>query len=242
MPSILKINCDLGEGFPNDELIMPYIDQANIACGYHAGNHTTMSTSIRLAKTHKVELGAHPSYLDHQSFGRKSIKLTEQEIIDLVAYQVGALKGIALTHSYDIKYIKPHGALYNDMMKCDKTFHALCQVASIFDLPLMILAKADNSREHQIAQRFSVKLLYEAFADRRYDVSGQLVPRSESNASLTKIDDVIAQINTLCLEGAVVASNSEKIMITANTLCIHGDNSNSDKVAKAIREHLKKER
>lgn len=238
MSARLKVNCDLGEGFPHDPKIMPLIDQANIACGYHAGDHTTMSTSVHLAKHNNVEIGAHPSYFDPSSFGRKSFDLTESEIVNLVAYQVGALHGITLAHAYTLGYIKPHGALYNDMMKCDKTLTALCHVSSKFNLPLMILAKTDNSREIQIAKKYKVKLIYEAFADRRYDIHGQLTPRSDANATISDIRSVLTQVQTLEQQGYVETLEGDRISIQADTVCIHGDNPGSDKVAKAIRNLL----
>ena len=116
----IKLNCDLGEGFGAysmgcDEEIMPLIDCANVACGYHGGDPSIMRKTVLLAKRHKVEIGAHVAYPDLQGFGRRSMDLRGQELIDCIQYQISALDGMARTNGASVTYVKPHGALYNDM-------------------------------------------------------------------------------------------------------------------------------
>jgi len=125
---MIKLNCDMGESFGiwkmgEDELIMPHINMANLACGFHSSDSTTMNKSVELAVKHNVTIGAHPSYQDLVGFGRRSIACTEEEISAIILYQIGALSSFCKVHNTSISYVKPHGALYNDMMKDENIFN-----------------------------------------------------------------------------------------------------------------------
>ncbi len=135
----IKLNCDMGESFNDhkvgmDEEIMPYIDMANLACGFHASEPVTMHRSIKLAKTHDVTIGAHPSYPDLEGFGRREMDCSIEEIVSLVLYQCGALDGICRSYGEKVSYLKPHGALYNTMMKDIEVFKAICKAISKYTI------------------------------------------------------------------------------------------------------------
>ena len=143
----IKLNCDMGESFGIwkmglDEEIMPYVDMANLACGFHASDPLTMTKAVILAMKHQVEIGAHPGYQDLVGFGRRSMLCSLEEIKAIVIYQIGALAGICKSHNTHISYVKPHGALYNDMMKDENIFKAILSGISSYnkELKLMILS------------------------------------------------------------------------------------------------------
>ncbi|TLU67652.1 5-oxoprolinase subunit PxpA [Thalassotalea litorea] len=237
----MKLNCDLGESFSawkmgQDEHVMPHIDMANIACGFHASDPNTLQQTLALAIKHNVMIGAHPSYQDLVGFGRRSIKHSEQEIINLMHYQIGAIDGMAQSQGSLVQYVKPHGALYNDMMANDDIFTAVIKSIHGFYRPLklMILATAQAGHYQTIARNYSVELLFEAFADRRYTSDGLLTPRTESGAVLTK-SEVLEQVKNLVTDGVVMTSEGTRLPLQADTLCVHGDNIEAVSLVKEIR-------
>lgn len=241
----LTINCDMGESFGawtmgDDEEVMPWIDMANIACGFHASDPNVMSKTIQLALKHQVKIGAHPSYFDLQGFGRRSIPHTPSEITQLVLYQVGALQALAEYNGATVNYIKPHGALYNDMMRSPAIFNAIAKAAQVYSMPLMILATAENSHYLDMADNFNVPLLFEAFADRTYTDSGQLSPRDHPKAVLTNSDDIYHQVMQLAKYGSVTTISGQKLDVQADTVCIHGDNPHSIACIRMIKASLAK--
>lgn len=237
----MKLNCDLGESFGtwqmgNDAAIMPYIHQANIACGMHAGDPFIMQQTVALAIEHNVEIGAHPSYPDLQGFGRRSIKMAPQELIACIIYQLGALQGICQAQGSQLCYVKPHGALYNDMMYQPDIFDIVCQAISQFDtsLPLVIQAIPDTSVFDQNAKNYGLTLRYEAFADRNYLDNGLLVPRSESNAVITDVQQVATRVTQLRQQGTLSSVNGNTLSLKVDTLCVHGDTENAVSLVKAL--------
>lgn len=238
----MKLNCDLGESFGRwqlgqDELIMPHIDMANIACGFHAGDPHVINHTIALAKKYNIEIGAHPSYPDTLGFGRRSMKCSQAEIIDLVLYQISALDGMAQSQGLKLSYVKPHGALYNDMMADSQIFAAILQAISQYYRPLSFMILANNNAENyrKKAQAFGIKLIFEAFADRRYSHTGSLLPRSQPGAVLDK-SSTLAQVKSLTTAGQVVAENGQLVCIDADTICVHGDNLDAVDLIKEIRQ------
>ena len=233
----------MGESFGNwkmgsDELVMPWVDMANIACGFHASDPSVMSQTVALAKHYEVEVGAHPGYQDLVGFGRRSIPHTPAQITDLVVYQVGALKALCQYHDVKLHYVKPHGALYNDMMVNEAIFRAICEAVSTFGLPLMILATADNQRYLDIADVYDVPLLFEAFADRQYEDNGQLTPRSEPNAVLHQADDIYNQALQIANYGCVITRSGGRLYLQADTICVHGDNPESVALVQRISQAI----
>lgn len=226
----MKLNCDLGESFGSwqmglDSDVMPHIDMANIACGFHAGDADVMARTLQLAKQHGVMVGAHPSYPDLQGFGRRSMALSHSEIVNCLRYQIAALDGMAQSAGVAISYVKPHGALYNDMMAKPAVFAAVLDAVAGYYKPLklMILATARQQEFADSAKAQGVTLLFEAFADRRYTDEGTLTPRSQSGAVLHG-DDMLAQVAQLVKHGTVTTVSGNSLSLTADTLCVHGDN------------------
>lgn len=224
----------MGESFGHwkmgmDEEIMPYVDMANIACGFHASDPLTMSKTVALAKAHNVTIGAHPAYPDLLGFGRRDIKLSTLEITNIVLYQVGALQAICYQQNVPLAYVKPHGALYNAMMRDDDIFSAVLKAVSSLSLkiPLMVLAnnKAHSMKEQ--ADKLGVSLLLEAFCDRAYDDEGSLVPRSDANSVLVGDAAIENRIRELVIDKKITTITGKKLSINADAICVHGDHDDA---------------
>ncbi len=227
----ILLNCDMGESYGiwsmgMDEAVMPLVDMANVACGFHAGDPLTLSRTISFAKQAGTRIGAHPSYPDLVGFGRRSMQCSAAEIIAMLHYQIGALQGICQAQGVAVTYVKPHGALYNDMLHDDAIFRAVLEAVATFDasLPLMVLAGADNAARQQIADEFNIKLLFEAFADRAYDDDGCLVSRLKSGAVYDDPEQIMRQSLRLAKHGEIQSVSGRYLSIHADTLCVHGDN------------------
>ena len=182
----MLLNCDLGESYGSwtmglDAEVMPHIDQANVACGFHGGDPLTIRATLALAADHGVSVGAHPAYPDLVGFGRRSMALSEEEIIASLLYQVSALDGMAQSAGITLDYVKPHGALYNDMMAKAEVRKAIMRALVDFHrpLPLMLQATPDAGKHRDEAAELGLPLLFEAFADRCYDDDGKLLSRRQ---------------------------------------------------------------
>ncbi|KJG36082.1 hypothetical protein UA32_18100 [Photobacterium angustum] len=240
----MKLNCDMGESFGawnmgDDAAVMPWINMANIACGFHASDPTVMARTIALAKHHDVIIGAHPGYNDKEGFGRRPIPHTLDEISHSVAYQVGALDGLCRLNAVTISYVKPHGALYNQMMQDPAIFEVIVSTiaklntARVLPLSLMVLSRANNEAYMQIAKQKGVSLLFEAFADRAYTTEGLLVPRHETGAVHHHPDLIKAQVLQLA-QGKVKTQSGKLLTLQVDTICVHGDNPESIETIKEI--------
>ena len=242
---MIKLNCDMGESFGiwkmgEDELIMPYINMANLACGFHSSDSITMSKSVQLAVKHNITIGAHPSYQDLVGFGRRSMNCSSDEISAIIIYQLGALNGFCKVYDTEVSYIKPHGALYNDMMKDENIYKAILKAISSFDknIKLMILSTPNHEEFEKIASSYGVELIYEVFADRNYNDDGSLVSRSESNAVVHDENEVIQRVELLANDGYISSINGNKLFINADTICVHGDGQNALSFIKALKKVL----
>lgn len=247
----MKLNCDLGEFQQNnDAKIMPLIDLANIACGFHGSDPLTISNTIKLAVHHQVTIGAHPSYADVENFGRKSMQLSHQALIATMVHQVGALQALCSIEDTQIQYIKPHGALYNDMMKDLNIFEAICIATRYLNkqitlnqrnstpLHLMIQGLIDLSAHQTIAAKYNIPLWYEAFADRSYQDNGLLVARTDANAVLNSQQEAVERCNALIKKQPLLSINKQKLPLTVDTLCVHGDTPNALAMIKALRHTI----
>lgn len=239
----MKLNCDLGESFGSwvtgmDDEVMPYVDMANIACGFHASDPDVMAKTIQSAVRHGVTIGAHPGYDDKKGFGRRSIPHSQSELKNLVAYQVGAMMGMCLLYGAKVEYIKPHGALYNDMMSNVAVYKAIveCISQAKFGLPLMILAKVDNQEYQAIADEAGVELLFEAFADRAYTNEGTLSSRSLPGSVHHDPQLIINQVEQLVTKGTVTTIDGKELSLKADTICVHGDNPESINTVQLLRK------
>jgi UPF0271 protein len=241
----LLLNCDIGESFGNwtmglDAEVMPFIDCANIACGFHAGDPSIMRKTVSLALANGVQIGAHPAYPDLVGFGRRSMACTPQEIQDLLHYQIGALDGICRAQGSRVSYVKPHGAMYNDMMANPEQLRAVIQAVAAYDrqLPLMLMATRDNSAAQALGDEYGVSLWFEAFADRAYDRAGRLVSRQLPGAVHHDPEKIIEQALIIARGENLVASDGSTLHLQANTLCVHGDNASSVAAVRRIRDAL----
>lgn len=243
--SRLLLNCDIGESFGAwtmglDAEVMPHIDCANIACGFHAGDPSTMRRTVELAVQHGVRIGAHPAYPDLAGFGRRSLACSAQEVEDLLLYQIGALDGLCRAAGSRVGYVKPHGALYNDMMRQPGLLRAVLRAVRLYDprLPLMLMSVRDNTAAAALAAEEGITLWFEAFADRGYDADGFLLPRSQPGAVHHDSERVIAQALALASGQPLTASDGSALTLRADSLCVHGDNAASVAAVQRIRAAL----
>lgn len=241
----MLLNCDLGESFGSwkmgmDEAIMPYIDSANIACGFHASDPVTMQKTVALACKHGVTIGAHPGYPDLVGFGRRSLKCSSLEIESFVIYQCGALQAICQANGTQIEYVKPHGALYNDMMKDEDIFMSIVKGLSKYNknLKLVILSTNNNAHYEFLAKSYSIELIYEVFADRGYTNEGLLVPRTQEGAVIESKDAIVKRIDLLQNENRLQTASGDVIEMQADSMCVHGDNQKAIDLVKSLREYL----
>ncbi|MEQ6917396.1 5-oxoprolinase subunit PxpA [Halomonas aquatica] len=241
----LLLNADMGESFGPwvmglDHEVMPHVDLANVACGFHASDPDVIRITVRLASRHGVTVGAHPAYPDMVGFGRRSMACSAEEVENLVLYQVGALAAICRAEGLEVGYVKPHGALYHDMMREPEVLDAVMRALVAFDarLPLMVMATRDTSAAREMAQRHGVTLWFEAFADRAYDPEGRLVSRRELGAVHHDTEVIVDQARRIASGEPLTASDGSELVLDADTLCVHGDNPESIAAIQAIREAL----
>jgi UPF0271 protein len=218
----LDLNCDLGEGCPFDAELMPLITSANIASGFHAGDAATAYATLLLAARHGVQVGAHPGFPDRENFGRCELPRTETQIFEDCVYQIGALAGLARAAGISLRYVKPHGALYNLACRNDAYARPIVEAVALFGLGLMALP--ESRLETLSAGR--CPFIREGFADRRYLPDGSLVPRSLPDAFVTDPAEAVRQAEWLLRERGV------------RTLCVHGDNPKAVTFVRAVRDAL----
>ena len=233
------LNCDMGEGIGNDELIMPYITSANIACGYHAGDENTMHQTILLAQKYKVNIGAHPSFFDRQNFGRTEIKSSSKEVYELVFKQIKILQKIAADNNALLHHVKPHGALYNMAAKDKVLARSIAHAVKDCDENLVLFGLS-NSFLITEPKAIGLKTASEVFADRTYQDDGNLTPRTQPDALIANTDEALQQVLMMVKHGKVKTVSGKEIPIVAETICIHGDGKNAVEFAKAINTALYK--
>ena len=227
------LNCDMGEGTGMDALIIPYITSANIACGYHAGDEETMRHTILRAKKFNVNIGAHPSFLDRENFGRTEMNSSPNEVYDLVQKQIKNLQKIASDNNAQLHHVKPHGALYNMAARNKALARAIADAVKDIDQNL-VLYGLSNSFLISEAKKIGLKTASEVFADRTYQDDGTLTPRTQPNALIENTDEAIQQVLMMVNEGKVKAVSGTEIHIVAETICVHGDGKYAVEFAKAI--------
>jgi len=231
----IDLNCDMGENIGNDEAIMPYITSANIACGFHAGDSKTMQATVRLAKKYSVAVGAHPSWLDVEGFGRREMTLLPDEVEALILYQVGALYAVAKAEGTELVHVKPHGALYNQAAKDRSLADAIARAVKSFSVDLVLVGLA-GSRLVEAGLEVVLKVANEGFPDRNYNPDGTLVSRKESHAIIESPEEVAAHALELIRNGIQFGGKSVRV----DTLCLHGDHPRAAENAKLIRAVLAK--
>lgn len=237
MRTSIDINCDLGEGCPNDAELMRYISSANIACGFHAGDAEIMRRTVDLAVENNVAIGAHPSFPDRENFGRTSMTLPLSQVTEMVTEQISALNDICVEQGAALRHVKPHGALYNMAAKDGPLAHAVAKAAASFDRGLLFVGPP-NSFLLAEAESLGLRTASEVFADRTYQPDGSLTPRSRANALITDLRDCLAQVTRMVREQTVVAVDGSVVPIRADTICIHGDGDHAVEFAQAIKMAL----
>jgi 5-oxoprolinase (ATP-hydrolysing) subunit A len=211
----IDLNADLGEGFPWDDALLQRVTSASVSCGAHAGDVDTIRATLRVAKSRGVAIGAHPSYPDRQNFGRKEISDPGPELGDALVEQLDVFATLAEAEGVTPQFVKPHGALYNQAQREPGIAEAIVSVVAGRG---MAIVGQPNSALFLLAKRAGIRFVAEGFIDRRYDGQGRLVPRTEPDAILHEPSEIHAQIRRLLKEGI-------------ETLCIHGDNPESLRLA-----------
>ena len=227
----------MGEGFGNDEALMPFISSANIACGYHAGDVDTMKQVISLCLKYNVHIGAHPSFPDKENFGRKQMQLPPGEIYKMVTAQLTVLNDTAIEYGTKLHHVKPHGALYNMAARDVILAKAIAQAVKDFDASLIYFGLSGSVMIDE-AIKLGLFAAHEVFADRTYQPDGSLTARGIPNALITNTDEVLKQVIKLVKENKLVSVTGEEIIIKADTICIHGDGMQAVEFAKAIMNEL----
>ena len=238
----LLLNCDLGENSSHensnvDGAVMPFIDQANIACGYHAGDSRIMAQTIDYALQHNVTIGAHPSYPDRKNFGRISMDIPHKELLHLMKVQIETLIDIGKKVGANVSYVKPHGALYNDMMVNGHIRSAVMQAISEYpqELKFMLQATSQSDMHKQEALIFELDLIFEVFADRCYADDGTLLNRKLPGAVHNQ-EKMLSQVFQLKNERSITTVSGRVLSLEADSICVHGDNAEVVAAIKQIRE------
>lgn len=240
MSTYIDLNCDMGEGYHTDELIMPYISSANIACGYHAGDESTINKTVELALQYGVAIGAHPSYPDREGFGRRNMEMDIIKLTDIIVTQIELIRSIATSAGTSLNHVKPHGALYNSA--ADNYTIALTVVKAIKSIdPALKIYGMPNSELENAAKKGGVRFCKEVFCDRTYTEEGRLTPRTYENAMINTADEAVSQSIRSIKENTIASTSGKLIGIAPDTLCIHGDGPHAVEFAKTIRTALEKE-
>jgi UPF0271 protein len=235
------LNCDMGEGVGNDAAIMPFITSANIACGYHAGDEQTILETILLAKKSGVAIGAHPSFLDLENFGRTEPEsITLQEVYQLVTAQLKTISEITVTVGAGFHHVKPHGALYNMAARDATLANAIAKAVFNFDKKLVLFGLSGSFLISE-AKAIGITTASEVFADRTYQDDGSLTPRSMNNALIKDEAQAVEQVLQMLKSKKVISVSGKEVAITADTICLHGDGENAIAFAKIIHEKLRAE-
>lgn len=234
------INCDMGESFGlyrigNDEGIMPYITQANVACGFHASDPNHMSSTVALAKRHGVKVGAHVSLPDLQGFGRREMKIDRDEMANVILYQIGALSAFLRQEGMDLNHIKPHGALYGMAVRQREIADAVADAALVYGVP--VTGIAGTLHEEAYTDR-GVGFLPEFFADLDYNDDGWLIITREHDAVAP--DLAASRTVEAVRDGRMTTVGGKTLPVKAETVCIHSDTPNSVEIAKAVHEAMAK--
>lgn len=230
------INGDVGEGFADSQFI-PLLDIANIACGFHAGDKQTILRAIILAKNSKVKISAHPSYNDSKNFGRKSIFTSPEILTKDLLQQLTLLSKLCQNNKVTIEFIKPHGALYNDLVKNDLIFATVAKVITKFNpkLKWIFMASNDNQKFLEMAKKYKLQLFFESFADRAYQ-NFKLVSRNLPNSVIINPPEIVKRYLAFKAKKPVLDYSGKLFSLTADTICFHGDNNASVEALKTIKK------
>ena len=238
----IDLNSDLGEGFgiwrlTDDDALLDVVTSANVACGFHAGDPSTMSRVCERAAANGVTIGAQVSYRDLAGFGRRRMDVDPAELRDDVMYQIGALEGFARAAGTTVRYVKPHGALYNTVVHDEAQAEAVVEAVRTYDPGLPVLG-LPGSQLLRRAGAAGLGTVPEAFADRAYTPEATLVPRNQPGAVLHEVDRVVARCVELAARGTVRAVDGSTVEVSARSICVHGDTPGAVEIARRVRRAL----
>jgi UPF0271 protein len=238
---VIDLNCDMGESFGawkigDDAGIMPHITSANIACGAHAGDPDVMRNTVRLAMAYGVSVGAHPGYPDLHGFGRRVLPMANDQVINSLLYQIGALAAVCRPEGAELRHVKPHGALYNRACENAELAAAIVDAIWLFSPSLALMALPNSQLEHAAIER-GLTFLREGFADRAYEPNGLLRDRKYEDALIKNPSQAAAQAVSLA-RGSATAHNGAPLQFRVDTICIHGDTPGAAEIVRAVREAL----
>ena len=233
----VDLNSDLGEGAGHDAELFELISSANIATGFHAGDSDTMHAAICAAKEHGVAVGAHPSFFDRENFGRKELKVSNEEVFDAVAYQLGIFQAVASAVGMRPNHVKPHGALYNMAVRDKKLADAIARAITSVD-PKLILFAPDNTELARAGEAHGLQIAREVFGDRNYLNDGWLVPRTRPDALLRDPKEAAQRVLRMLRQGKVRSVEGHDVDVRAETICVHGDTPGAVEFARELRTQL----
>ncbi|MDP5276612.1 LamB/YcsF family protein [Chengkuizengella axinellae] len=241
----VDLNCDLGESYGiysigMDEDVLQYVTSANIACGFHAGDPSTMRKTVSSCIQNKVAIGAHPGFQDLQGFGRRNMHISPKEAYELVLYQIGALNAFVKAEGAKLNHVKPHGALYNMAAKSCSLADAIAKAVFDFDDQLILYGLA-GSELIKAGKSIGLPCANEVFADRTYLENGTLTPRNQKNALIKDAEEAKAQVLDMVQHKKVKTITGKEILIQADSVCVHGDSAEALVFVKMLREKLLEE-
>jgi 5-oxoprolinase (ATP-hydrolysing) subunit A len=241
----VNLNADMGEGFGaydigDDAAMLDMVASANVACGFHAGDPTVMNRVIRAAVDKGVSVGAHPGFNDLPGFGRRRIDMSMPDIESMIAYQIGALQGMAAAAGGKVTHVKPHGALNNMASERDDIAGAIAAAVKAVD-PSLILVAVSGSSLFNAGTGIGLPMCSEAYADRSYGDDGNMTSRKLSNAMIRDPDAAAEQVLRMVRDGIIISTSGKELPVNAQSICIHGDEPTGPAVAKAARAVLEAE-
>lgn len=234
----VMINSDMGESlgihsFGNDDGLLEYLDQANVACGFHSGDPVGIHTTVRNAAEAGIAIGAHPGLPDLVGFGRRVMALEPEELRDIVMYQVGALSGFLRAEGIALNHIKPHGSMYGMIARDEALMNAICDVAEVFEVGVFGMAGTTHER---VAGERGIPFTSELYVDLGYRADGSLIIQRRPHATPRELAE--ERTRRAVEEGAVQADTGELIPISFESICVHSDTPNAIEVARTVREVL----
>jgi UPF0271 protein len=232
----VTINCDMGEGFGlyrmgDDVALMPLVSVANVACGFHASDFDHMRRTVRLAKQHRVAVGAHPSLPDLQGFGRREMAIGREELANALIYQIGALQGFLQAEGLPLSHIKPHGALYGMAARLEHVAEAVCDAADVFGVPLFGMLGTLHERVYPARGH---RFVAEYYADLDYAEDGRLIITREH--APVNPEAAASRAVRAIREGKAASTTGRDVAVRADSICVHSDTPNAVAVVKAVRD------
>ena len=238
----VDLNCDVGEStgsqiVGDDQVLIPLVSSANSACGGHGGDQAHVARAVQIAIEHGVTIGAHPGYPDRENFGRQAMELSSEHLVDTLQQQLGFLSGIVSRFGGEIKYVKPHGALYHRCNVDTVIAKTVVEVSREFDPSLSMMGQAGTEFQ-RICDQMNVHFIREAFADRRYLKNGSLMPRSQLDAVISDPKDAGLQAVSIVLQAKVAIDSNHEAQVIGDSICVHGDSPSAAEILRTTRDML----